>query len=319
MTSAISHGAFSEGVHRAVENGRAVVLKTVASGGDPASFRYAGREVTLLRGELLEPYRRAGLAPPQLLDVRTHGTGRTMVLADAGDRMPATVPELVDAAGRLGRAQGRYVGAVPAEPWLCSNFVADYAVGAQDAIEIEAVLDDERLWLQAGPFAELRAASIELWGRRSELAELVSTAPSALLHNDFWPPNLVCGGTAGYTLLDWAFCGPGPLGSDPANLVVDAVFDGYLSASALPQLAEQVWPAYLAGLREVVDVDPAAVRLGFVSSGALKYCWLAPRTVRRWQDGTLRSYAGALEAAATLEARAAGMRVVLDWAGEAFS
>lgn len=321
MTAADSaplpHGPFSHSVERVRLDGRAAIRKTVPRGGDPTAVSFAEREAALLRGTLLDRYRAAGLPPPELLRVDMQADVVTMYVADAGSQHLSTVAEGVEVARRAGRAQGGYVEELPDERWLCDDFLTDYAVTTPEIAGIEDVLADDAAWESAGPLQSMRAELTALWGDRHRLLEVLTGVPKSLLHNDFWPANLMCGAD-GFVVLDWAFCGVGPIGADAANLVVDSIFDGYLPVAVLPELDARVWPAYLAGLRESApQIDPHAARLGYVTAGAVKYGWLGLRTLQRLRDGSLRSYGDRQDAAAALVARVAGLRVVLDWAAEA--
>ncbi|MGI8881160.1 MAG: phosphotransferase [Jatrophihabitans sp.] len=313
----LPHGSFSRSVERVSFDGRAAIRKTVLRGGDPAAVSFAEREAALLSSTLLDGYRAAGLPPPGLLGVDMQADVVTMYLADAGSQHVSTVAEAVEVARRAGRAQGGYLAELPDEPWLCGDFLADYAVTTPEIAGIEEVLADDAAWASAGPLRSMRAELTALWGDRHQLLELLTGVPKSLLHNDFWPANLMCGAD-GFVTLDWAFCGVGPIGADAANLVVDSIFDGYLPVAALPELDARVWPAYLAGLRESAPaIDPPVARLGFVAAGAVKYGWLGLRTLQRMRDGSLRTYGDRQDATAALVARVAGLRVVLNWAAEA--
>jgi thiamine kinase-like enzyme len=170
----------------------------------------------------------------------------------------------------------------PDLPWLSRDWLRAYA-GSRPVPE--PVPWDHPLIAEGWP-APLRAGLAAVWDARDELFALADGLPRTLCHHDVWPANVIWG-PAGLVLLDWSFVGPGAIGEDPANLIVDSLTDGHVPVSRLDEVEAAVTAGYLAGLAET-DLDPALVRRAIAITGAAKYCWFAPRASRlvdRWTPG----------------------------------
>jgi hypothetical protein len=184
------------------------------------------------------------------------------------------------------------------------------------------LLRDDDVWARPevrAAYSGLRPGLERLWAERESLLRTVESLPQTLAHCDVWPANLIARGDE-TVLLDWSFVGVGAIGEDAGNLVPDCVFDGFLPVDALPALADGVWSAYLAGLREAGWAgDEGVARLGFVAAGAVKYCWLAEWSLRKVLSGQLSSYGGYSERTAEelLTTYAEVFRLLLGWAEEA--
>ena len=182
---------------------------------------------------------------------------------------PATewpVERFGPAARALGRWQGAYLAGrpLPRERWLARGWLRAY-VGRR-----AAVFD-----VAAPPRAQ------RVWDEREAFLSWVERAPQALSHLDFWSRNLFDDGGA-TVAIDWAFTGLAAAGEDAANLVLDAVWDGFLPGEAVRDLERAIWPEYLAGLRDAgAAPDERALRLAFAASAAVKYAWLEPWMIQR--------------------------------------
>lgn len=161
----------------------------------------------------------------------------------------------------LGRWQGAYLAGrpLPDERWLARHWLRAYV---------------ER---RAGQFvASAPPRAQRVWGEREEFLAWVEDAPQTLSHLDLWSRNLFDDG--GRTVaIDWAFVGIGAAGEDASNLVLDAVWDGFLPGGEVRALEAVIWPEYLAGLRDAgATVDERELRLAFAASAAVKYAWIEP-------------------------------------------
>src|SRR5262249_43963129 len=121
-----------------------------------------------------------------------------------------------------------------------------------------------------GPYAAEVAA---LWARRKSILARVDAAPQTFCHFDLYPANVF--GEQETVVIDWAYCGIGALGTDPGNLVPDAVFDGFAALEQATAVREAVGDGYLDGLADTCrDLDTDTVRHVFLAATALKFAWI---------------------------------------------
>lgn len=251
------------GVWRVRAGDSSVVLKLLRLGASPnpnwaaspdrAHPRWWRRELVVLQGGLagrLQPE----LRPPRLLHRAEREDGSLALwLEDLGPPARWTVERIAEVARLLGAAQGRVArDGLPSE--LPSGFLRAY-------------LEPRRRHL-AEPFAS----------RCDELLELLDKAQKTLCHFDLHPANIFPA-EGGTSVIDWAYCGTGPLGSDPGVLASDAIADEVIAPADAERLVEFVWGAYRDGL---ADDDLIAVAEQVYNLGtALRYSWFPA-----WLDGT---------------------------------
>jgi hypothetical protein len=315
------------GIWRTRRDGRPAVLKLItppgggagpvhwAASADPGHWNYWRREVEAYRSGLATTaWSGAGLVAPDVLAVEERPDGTVALwLADLDGR-PGTagaVAEVADLARRLGAAHDDWLdraGQLPRADWLARDWLRDYTLSRPVT---EPVPWDHPVAAAAWP-APLRAGLRRLWERRHAVLAATDRLPRTLCHHDVWPANVVFtdGGPA---LVDWSFVGPGPIGEDAANLVLDTFFDGLVEVALLPEVADAVLTGYVDGLRGAVD--PALAARAVRLTGAAKYFWLAPVMLNRAGGATGQTYDRRDEAAMF-----AGRRPVLEllarWADE---
>jgi thiamine kinase-like enzyme len=166
-------------------------------------------------------------------------------LEDGGDPPSVWTPELLAAAAqRLGAAQASLLD-VDA-PWLARGWLREY-------FRLHGLpLDDGVL-------------------------DRLDRVPQTLCHNDLHPDNLLNTGM----LIDWAFCGVGPVGMDAGVLVGDGLSDKRYPPELADLVFHTVWAAYTDGLGR----DDDDVRYGYVQ-GLRRLRWLIRGDRPEW-DATI--------------------------------
>ncbi len=265
----------------------------------PSSFRYWRREALLLGSPLLEPYRAAGIRPPELLATFDRGAGTLALWIEHVRGRPGadwTIGDFGSFARRLGAAQGSVALTGPPDvPWLSRGFLRQYLSDIRPRVPYELLASDGA-WQQpliAASFpSELREPLRRLHAEQPSFVSWVEAVPRTLSHLDVWPNNAFAT-PDGAVLIDWAFAGEGGLGEDAGNLVPDSVFDLLHPAEILPELDRAVFEGYLDGLRQAGwRADQRWVRLAMCAA-AVKYDWLAPVMLRSALDGRHAGYGGA--------------------------
>lgn len=248
----------------------------------PTHFNYWRREALAYTSGLADSvYAPAGIHAVALLGSGTGPDGSVRLWLAEATGTPGTawsVERLGRFARDLGRAQARFVDRVPDLPWLSRDWLAQYLACRAVVAPAEVDWADPRAAVWPAP---VRATLDRMWRRRDDLLVRACAGPRTLCHLDVWPMNLVDDGT-GTVLLDWSFVGTGGLGEDPANLIVDAVADGFLDVGLLPRIVPAVTDGYLAGLAEGGwRGRPDDVRRTIVACGAAKYSWFGPAWMAR--------------------------------------
>jgi len=289
---------------------------------EPTHFNYWRREALVYGADLADAYAGSGLVAPRLLSRHERDDGSIALwLEDLGsDDSAWTVDDVAGAARRLGVAQGRIVvEGGPDHPWLSQRFLRRYA--SAKPVDYGLLEDDERwahpLIVRHDP-GTLREGTRTLHDDADWFFALSERLPRTFCHLDFWPNNLARAGDGTLALVDWSFAGDGALGEDVSNLIVDTVFDHFLSADDLAELDRRAITAYLDGLGDAGWTgDERLVQLG-VWSAAVKYQWLMPIQLAQLDEPTI-AYGGehTVDPDRRYADRLGGLALLVDWAERA--
>lgn len=207
-----------------------------------------------------------GLAMPRGLRVeeRPDETAVVWIEAVEADRLAWSPDDSVRAARLLGRLSASPAVApladIDPQPWHIESFVA-----GRLAYTVLPGLHDEATWAQpcvAEHFGELRSR-LEATARHLDaLAHEFAASRHLTAHGDACPNNLLRReGDPGFTLVDFGFWRPQPVGFDLSQLLVGDIQVGRQDADDLPERAAACVEAYAAGLAdEGLDVALAEVR-----------------------------------------------------------
>ncbi|HEU5331975.1 MAG TPA: phosphotransferase, partial [Actinocrinis sp.] len=259
---------------------------------DPRHWNFWRREYLAYSSGFADSvYAEAGIRAPALLFGEDRPDGSLALWLEDVAGPPGiswSVAELAGFARRLGAAQARWAGRDPGQPWLSRRWLRGYLnayAGANP--DLATVPWDHEAALRMWP-AKLRETLRGLWEHRESVLAVAESSPRTVCHLDVWPMNLIApdDGARQAVLLDWSFTGQGALGEDISNLIIDSVADGLIAPDLLPEIAATVPEAYLDGLRSGGWSGPAdAVRTAIAATGAAKYSWIAPATLRRLARG----------------------------------
>ncbi|SEB45518.1 Phosphotransferase enzyme family protein [Nocardioides exalbidus] len=207
-----------------------------------------------------------GLTMPRGLRVVEHPDDTAVVWIEAVecDPVPWTYDDSVRAAHLLGRlsasAAVEPLGAIDPQPWHIENFVA-----GRLAFTVLPGLHDDGTWRHpaiATHFGELRDGLTATAHRLDALAHEFASSRHLTSHGDACPNNLLRReGDPGFTLIDFGFWRPQPVGFDLSQLLVGDIQLGRQDVADLPGRAAACVESYAAGLAdEGLDVPPAEVR-----------------------------------------------------------
>ncbi|WP_329531711.1 aminoglycoside phosphotransferase [Streptomyces sp. NBC_01450] len=340
------------GVWRVTAGDRSVVLKVLtqakdadgawAASDDPRHWNFWRREAHVYESGLARTWQPWGIRAPRLLASVDRPDGDVALwLEDVPGESGRTwsIARHAEHARRLGAAHGAAltdtdgtgigidvgVGVTAGadrdwdRPWLSRRFLRDYICAKTDGQEL---IDDDTAWrhpLVRDHFpAGVREAVVRLRQDREWFLGIMESLPRVFSHLDQWPANVVSQGPDS-VLIDWAFAGDGALGEDLGNYVPDTVWDLFLPAARLPELAAAAYEAHVHGLRESGwRGDERLVRLGMCAS-AVKYDWLAPLMLARAGEARQLDYGGKGEVSAERRYRERGLAFAFlaGWAAEA--
>ena len=208
----------------------------------------------------------AGLTMPRGLRIEEHPDETALLWLEAVDcdPVPWTAADAARAARLLGRLSGSArvapLAGIDPQPWHVESFVT-----GRIAHTVLPGLHDDATWRHpavASHFGDLRGGLVDVATRLDGLAAEFAGATHLASHGDACPNNLLRReGDPGFTLIDFAFWRPQPVGFDLAQLLVGDIQIGRQDVADLPERAEACVEAYVAGLGdEGVDLPLEQVR-----------------------------------------------------------
>ena len=232
--------------------------------GEWAADSVPWRAEPLLYGSDLRERLPEGLSMPRGLRVEERPDETAVIWIEAVPAGPETWDRAtyVGAAGLLGRMSGSLrvaeLAAIDPLPWHIQYFVQGRIVHT-----VLPGLFDDATWeheLVAPYFGDLRGRLTAVAGHLDPLAEEFAAMPHRTSHGDACPNNLLRhpSGT-GFTLIDYGFWRPQPVGFDLSQLLVGDIQIGRRDAADLPDLADACLMAYADGLAAEGAAVPDAV------------------------------------------------------------
>jgi Phosphotransferase enzyme family len=177
-------------------------------------------------------------------------------------------------ARQLGMFNGGYLAGrpLPTDPWLSRDWQRGWTEEAGLLIETLPTVPDHpiagRIFTQ-----DLIDDIIGLWEQREKLYTALDQLPRTLCHNDVFPRNVfICGPDHSdrSVAIDWAFCGPAPVGQELSTLVGASQAFMESRPERWNDLERDCLDGYAEGLRQAGWHGSDEILLGYVLSSALR-------------------------------------------------
>jgi hypothetical protein len=180
-----------------------------------------------------------------------------------------------EVARQLGFFNGEYLAgrSSPTDSWLSREWVRGWTEEAGPLVPILSTVPDHpvvgRIFSR-----DLIDDIIGLWDQREKLYEVLDQLPLTLCHNDVFPRNLFTGGTDRpncSVAIDWAFCGPAPVGQELTTLV--GASQAFLESrpERWDDLERNCLDGYADGLGQADWHGSDEILLGYVLASALRF------------------------------------------------
>jgi hypothetical protein len=252
-----------------------------AAGRDRTAWNYWRREWHAYRSTWLPAL------PGPLVAARCLGTGEVdpvdgsggvawIALEDlaAPGQAPLTQPQFREVARHLGIFNGRYLDGreLPADPWLSRQWLRGWT---EQAEPVMPQLPEARRHPSTGQiFTNDVIKDLEwAWNHRQVLYAVLDELPQTLCHNDLFPRNLFVGHGPGSptVAIDWALCGPGPIGGELVALVSATQVFRECPVNQWEDLERTCLDGYLAGLRQSGSTAGEEAYVGYLLSTVLRF------------------------------------------------
>ena len=248
---------------------------------------YWKREVLAMQTGLLDDLP-AGIAAPRCFGVDTYADRVWIWMEHVADESPRTwtTDEFTLAASASGSFGGAYLSGrpVPDHSWLAR----DHARGWVGKGGPAATLDNA--FVQQLFTRRVLQRVMRLWDDRELVFDWLNRLPQTFAHGDYHRRNLMISrlpdGTRQVVAVDWAWCGPAPVGGDLGMLLGMSANLGDIDPGDLTTMEPVVYDAYLAGLRAAGwRGHSALVRLGYTAWLAMFAGVTAPGLTAFWTAG----------------------------------
>jgi hypothetical protein len=254
---------------------------------------------------------------PRCYGVAAAAPGGWIWMEFIGDSSPArwTVDQWAFAAEALGRLTGAYLTGtpLPQAPWLCRGHARTWTASFPPENA------EGNAWAAQAFTARLRERVQQLWDEREAFCEAMDRLPQVFSHFDLNRRNMLIrrspAGADELVLIDWAWCGLGPLGGDVASLVAHSALLFEFEPDELAGVEQAALTAHLGGLRAAGWAGPEVlVLLGYLAWFALFLGATAPGLLALWtspdmQEAAQRQYGRGPEQLAADWARLCGQAV----------
>jgi hypothetical protein len=180
-----------------------------------------------------------------------------------------------EVARQLGIFNGEYLAGrpVPTDPWLSRDWLRGWTEEAKPLMNMLPTVFSHPV---AGKIftKDLIKDLIELWEQREMLYQALDQLPRTFCHNDVFPRNLFVDGTGPAdrsVAIDWAFCGPAPVGQELTALVgaSQAFFES--RPERWDDLERDCLDGYAEGLRQAGWHGSDEILLGYLLSSVLRF------------------------------------------------
>jgi hypothetical protein len=245
---------------------------------DSHAWDYWKREWLIYRSSWL--HQLAGrLRAPRCLGTGESGDGYAWIamedLTAAGDR-PWPLARFGTVAQHVGEFNGGHlaVESRPAEDWLSTGWLRGWTERTEPMIALLPTVADHPLIARMYPSAVIEDL-LRLWSERGALFEALDALPQTICHQDVFPRNVfvVAGERSEQSVVvDWAFCGLGPVGQDLTALVGASLAFFEADLATADELESQCLRGYLQGLKATGWDEPIPdVEFGYLASLVLRY------------------------------------------------
>jgi hypothetical protein len=251
------------------------------------------RELLLAQSGLIE-YLTEPVKAPRIYMAEENSDGAWLWLEFIENHRPDPwgVDDYAFVAHILGTWNGMWASGkpLPAEPWLTQHHYRSWYTETNPEHDFQFPLNQKHI------SGDLRHRYEKLWAERETFYDVLEVLPQVFSHFDSQRRNLLI--RKGKThqdelvLVDWAFCGLGPLGAELCFLITASAALMEWPAAKLAELDRAAFASYLQGLVEAGwSGDADIARLGYVAWVSVWWGAIFPNAFALWCTPQFRSYA----------------------------